>query len=373
MHLTYNDVNDAFLGLVKGIDSGEIPTTRNYSRNGDVLVLEEPVIVTYEKPLQRVLFNQARDCNPFFHLYESLWMLAGRHDVESLVYYNSQMKQFSDDGETFNGAYGWRWRNWKIPKPIEDGEIWEIVDQLERIINHLKEKPDSRRAVLEMWSVHSDLNRIDTSKDVCCNTHVYFSIRKDVVPDRFTGAILKSYLDMTVCNRSNDLILGMLGANVVHFSFLQEYIATSLGIEVGVYNQMTNNLHVYVNKWKPAKWLEGYDLKTRTQHDDPIITYDWIFKNYGSDFVSLDEKTLDGELTHFCFEYSKNNPIFIPWRNRFLSEVAQPMCNAFHYHKRREYTKSLKTVEFITAYDWRIAARNWITKRKNNWEKKNES
>jgi len=377
MHLKYEDVNEAFIGLVKGIDSGEIPTVKTTSRNGNVLQIEEPVTITYEFPLRRVLFNREMDHNPFFFLYQSLWMLAGRNDVESLAYYNSGMREFSDDGETFNGAYGWRWRNWKIPTEeiTSEGETyeeWESVDQLERIVNHLKEKPDSRRAVLEMWSVHSDLNRIDTSKDVCCNTHTYFSIRKQWVTDKENKDWVNpiSYLDMTICNRSNDLIWGTLGANVVHFSFLQEYIANRLGINVGRYNQFSNNLHVYEKNWEPEKWLNN--LVNRTMHSDPILNYDYVFDKFGTDFISLDGKTLDKQqLENFVFEHSQNAPVLIPWENKFLLEVAQPMCNAFHYHKQRIYRKSLNYVSVIAAPDWRLAAKNWITKRKINWEKKN--
>jgi hypothetical protein len=35
---------------------------------------------------------------------------------------------------------------------------------------------------------------------------------------------------MTVTNRSNDLCWGMLGANYVHFTILQEYLAARLGV-----------------------------------------------------------------------------------------------------------------------------------------------
>lgn len=389
MHLKYNNVNDAFLGLVKGIDSGEIPTTRTSSRNGDVLVIEEPVIVTYEKPLQRVLFNLARDCNCFFHLYESLWMLAGRNDVESLAYYNSQMRQFSDDFETLNGAYGYRWRlgtRWHVESKLDSPKVFRYVasddvDQLKILIGHLKENPNSRRAVLQMWNVEDDLLKIDSSKDVCCNTHIYFSIRKicyevdtgGVNPDGsfITGGEEVRFLDMTVCNRSNDMILGLLGANVVHFSFLQEYMANAIGVEVGVYNQFTNNLHVYVDKWEPAKWLQGYDPKIRTQHDDPIIDYASIMQDDKHEFVKFD--TNDEEVIEFV-EINKNGEdVTYTWKSEFLNSVAQPICAAFHCHKNRNYEETNFYLNQIVSPDWFTVAKNWITKRRISWEKKNVS
>ena len=51
------------------------------SRNGPVIVFPDPVTTVYAKPCERVMFWSERDANPAFHLYEALWMLAGRDDV----------------------------------------------------------------------------------------------------------------------------------------------------------------------------------------------------------------------------------------------------------------------------------------------------
>ncbi len=77
MHLYYRGVNQAFKELVRAIwlgsredgpFQGQIHVRKDQSRNGPVLVIDEPVIITYEKPQERVLFNKERDANPFFHL-----------------------------------------------------------------------------------------------------------------------------------------------------------------------------------------------------------------------------------------------------------------------------------------------------------------
>src|SRR5690606_3416900 len=154
--------------------SGAIRTEITSSRVGEVAYIPEPVMITYQEPRKRVLFSEARDANPFFHLYESLWMLAGRDDVAPLAYYSSKIAEIaSDNGQTFNGAYGRRWR-----RMLSDSNGDE-VDQLKILIEHLRQLPNSRRAVLQMWTVGDDLLNIGTpvdySKDVCCNTCVYFS------------------------------------------------------------------------------------------------------------------------------------------------------------------------------------------------------
>ena len=58
------------------------------TRNGTALEFPTPVCTTYTHPLERVLFYPERDANPFFHLMESFWMLAGRNDVEWISKFN---------------------------------------------------------------------------------------------------------------------------------------------------------------------------------------------------------------------------------------------------------------------------------------------
>lgn len=347
MHLYFRNVNDAFEGLVAGFYRGTIPTHTAPSRVGEVIVVEEPMIVTYSHPRERVLFNQARDCNPFFHLFEALWMLAGRNDVESLAYYNSQMREYSDNGKTFHGAYGHRWRKrfgW---------------DQLAGIKRELIDNPTSRRCVLSIWNScfhddnqpggEEDMEMVlqGPAKDVPCNTHIYF-----LISDDDNG----KHLNMTVCNRSNDLIWGMLGANVVHFSMLQEYLAACIGVDVGTYNQITNNLHAYVERWEPKKWLAEFayiDYKHPSMFPSvPLVRNPELFDQECVAFVD----GIDGD-----------------FQEPFLRQVAQPMCAAFRRHKRRAYlgdNNALTIIERVWANDWRTAGRNWLTRRKRIWEQK---
>ena len=80
------------------------------SRNGMVLMFPGPVTMIYTNPLARCNFTIGRDANPVFHHMESMWMLAGRRDLEFLDMFNSNMKLYSDDGINFNAAYGYRMR-----------------------------------------------------------------------------------------------------------------------------------------------------------------------------------------------------------------------------------------------------------------------
>ena len=401
MHLKTRNVNSAFVELVTLFKDGEQnktetfhrsinPITKTSSRNGPVLAIQEPVIITFEKPNERVLFNQARDCNPFFHLFESLYMLSGGNLIEPLAYYAPTMKNYSDDGVTQNGAYGYRWKNsrpikrgfWLNPETGEEDYTDTPTDQLYLLINHLRAKPDSRRAVLQMWNVEDDLLKMDTSKDICCNTSVMFSLRFVDCPNcegkGFFGttgtckscegkATYPRWLDMTVINRSNDLVWGMLGANVVHFSFLQEYMAANLGVEVGVYNQMSNNLHIYTENnsgFKHEEWLADG-------------TPDWYIegktiRDYARIPLVTDSATFEVELPRFV-EAATEHRFDTNWSEPFLQRVATPLLWAFELHKRRDYTSALNAIKECAADDWRIVGRNWLLKRQANWEAKQRS
>ena len=373
MHLVYIDVNDAFNSMIESINNGRIETIKTTSKNGPVLQIPEPVTITYLNPRQRVLFNPGRDCNPFFHLYESLWMLAGRNDVAPLKTYASKIDQFSDDGVTFNGAYGYRWRHaWTGSETVQaDGE----VDQLEIIIDHLKTQPNSRRAVLQMWNVVDDLLLVESgSKDVCCNTAVYFYLRyvqPECVKENSQGrcsptshvhncpAVKKNLsplcdfaLDMTVTNRSNDIVWGMFGANAVHFSFLQEYLACAIGVEVGHYHQFSNNAHIYTESnsgFHPEKWL-AYGLEGMHEHSSPKL-------------FEGDYKKFDKENQRFVEDFSRPSDTVVTYYNRFLNGTAKPMMLAFHYHKAKNPEFAGHWVDRVESPDWRKAATEWIDRR----------
>ena len=133
MRVVYaRNVNDA---LLKGLDMFNSET--NYlvqeSRNGTTYEIIDPVTTVFIKPWERVCLIHQRDANPFFHFIESLWMLAGRKDLETLTYFVKSMADFSDDGETLWGAYGWRWQS------------YFNKDQVTIIIEMLKKNPEDRR------------------------------------------------------------------------------------------------------------------------------------------------------------------------------------------------------------------------------------
>jgi len=399
----YRNVNAAFAGLVRAIDKGHLPMTRQPSRYGEVLQVEEPVTVTYSNPRERVLLNEARDANPFFHLYESLWMLAGRNDVAPLAFYNSRMPEFSDNGYTFNGAYGHRWRHASIlgdallnrsselGMALAAGDLTGVaeVDQLDVIVNHLQAQPHSRRAVLQMWNVEDDLLKVGEpcpdqdehesdcpicnntgyihySKDVCCNVVATFQLRDNpgnwhpetgVSPNTAPASRTQQVLDLTVFNRSNDMVWGMLGANAVQFSVLQEYMAAQIGVGVGRYNQITANMHVYTNTWKPKEWLTAEDAhhgSTPENQPFPLVTNPEAFERQLPEFVEA-----------FSGGHPANGHA---WTEPFLQQVAAPLLRAYHVYRADRLNKAnvrRAVDEVLQVADplWRQAAHGWLVRR----------
>lgn len=275
------------------------------TRGGKVLTVEEPVVLTLTNPLSRVLWNPQRNANPFFHIMETVWMLAGRNDVKFLTLFNPRMAEFADNG-AINGAYGYRWRN-----PIE---------QIAMVAQVLNASPNTRQAVIAMWDPDLDLGT--TVNDRPCNTHIYFRI-------------LRGRLNMTVCNRSNDLIWGMLGANVVHMTYLHELVARMINKPLGEYMVFTNNLHIYERHWKLLATSYGMETHDRFPTGGvPILSP-------GEDYWTLVSQ---------CGQFVKGVHIEAPVR--WIREVALP-ARAMWYGEDTD----------IGDENWNLNCREWLARK----------
>ena len=48
--------------------------------------------------------------------------------------------------------------------------------------------------------------------------------------------------------RSNDMLWGASAVNIFNFTFMQEYFAAMLNMEIGSYFHIANNFHFYEDK-----------------------------------------------------------------------------------------------------------------------------
>lgn len=346
------NVNDALVAAISYIEAQQSGNTYRKTvspRGVATWEAEQPVATNYSRPRERVLLLPERDVNPFFHLMESLWMLAGREDAAFPTHFNKRMKDYSDDGgQVLQDAYGHRWRH------------FFGFDQLKTIIAHLREDPDSRRAVLAVWSPAGDLipRSIEVtggdalvgglkSKDIPCNTTVYFKVRR--------GA-----LNMTVCCRSNDIIWGAYGANAVQFSMLQEYVANKLGVEVGWYTQFSDSWHAYLE----GPGAEVYQRTARAVIDRPgePNPYNlsspkpvWPF-NLGAGTDDWDADMVDFFEAWDRWRYLELEESSM--RTPFWRYVVLPMLFAWE-------ERDPSILDACEATDWKRAGVEWLNRRTN--------
>lgn len=303
------------------------------SRNGKVTQFCEPCTIHYYKPAERVVFWPERDANPFFHLFESLWMLAGRNDVAFPSRFAANIKQYSDDGVTFHGAYGYRWRK-------HFGS-----DQLAPIAAALKKNPEDRRQVLSMWDANSDLGR--EGKDLPCNLQAVFQRDHN------------GRLNMTVYNRSNDSVWGALGANCVHFSYLQEFLAAWIGCEVGQYWQVSANMHLY--DFNSAGVVPLADKAFPSRQVREQCYYEQGAQTYP--LVSTNIETWQSDLHMFLSEGGRA----MGYRDHFFRRVAVPMDNAYAEFKNKgnpnRFSDALSCLNQMASCDWKLAAAEWLIRR----------
>lgn len=315
------------------------------SRAGNVRVAPGPVTTIYTKPCERVLLNPDRDANPFFHLMEAMWMLAGRKDAAFLNRYVGDFgARFAEQDGSIHDAYGHRWRQ-------HFG-----FDQINEIVKKLQTNRGDRQCVLQMWDAHSDLADIGGANDLLgdlktrpCNTHVYFRAHPN------------NTLDMTLLCRSNDMIFGGYGANAVHFSFLLEYVATMAGLTVGTFYQVSNNFHAYEDVLKKVAPNGSFYLDQDKLHyyeSDPPVA------------LVSSPMHFDAELLHVVNilhdSPELNNPlrVILPFKNDFLSRTVIPMMHAHRQWKfggRREIAFSM--LGDVEASDWRRAGEEWMIRR----------
>jgi hypothetical protein len=161
---------------------------------------------------------------------------------------------------------------------------------------------------------------------------------------------------MTVFNRSNDLIWGCCGANAVHFPILQEYMASRIGIEMGIYWQVSNNLHLYMEQHGDLckQIVEKYSVEPYNSVIIPLIEHQRVFDEELSEVMCYLDILNYNSLTDQSEVYSGNIS------NIFLREVVTPMAIAHRFYKLKNMNKALEVIEDVVAEDWKIAGKQWL-------------
>ena len=335
--------------------------THRTSRGKVTKEVRGPSITTYTHPRHRVVFSPVRNANPFFHIIDAIWLLSGSNRAELPCAFLPSLAQYSDNGLTFHGAYGHRLRH-----------LFGF-DQIEATVQLLRDKPDTRQAVMSIWHPMHDLNV--ATKDVPCNDMLMFNLRN-------------GKLDMTVCCRSNDAVWGAYGANVVQFSVLLEYMAALVGVPMGHYVQMSNSLHFYedtpaIDNLREGHYRvfpqSGYHAFVPT-HVVPKPMFEGIEFSAPGELVvdaaaaARDAKllTLDAiALAEAAQDYAAGGDTYSQaraleaiastnMRSTFGWGTLAPMISAYGQHHARDSDMALAYARTIGSPDWRLACIEWL-------------
>ncbi|MEV4033688.1 thymidylate synthase [Streptomyces umbrinus] len=220
-NLTADTVAELFTGAMTLAKSGERVSPRGMETRE---VLDVHMRLT--QPRARLLYAPpARVLNPAFAAAETVWHLSGS-DAPWIFDYNAKLREFADDG-VLRGAYGPRMRNWA-------GD----VDQLHRVVEILKEDPDSRRAVIQLYDPAQDAAG---HKDVPCTLGFSFHLRA-------------GRLHMSTSMRGQDVWIG-LPYDLFFYTTLQELVASWLDAALGDFHHHVSSLHIYEHHLDQAEEL----------------------------------------------------------------------------------------------------------------------
>jgi hypothetical protein len=161
------------------------------------------------------------------------------------------------------------------------------------------------------------------------------------------------YLDMTIMSRSHDIIWGAYGANAVHFSFLQEYIAARLGVSVGKMYQFSNNWHAYQST------LDKINPRPLSRLVDPYMERP---DGYPTRVLPLPVVTVPGSFVRDCIAFCAHD-IGEVFANEWFHTVAQPVIETHRLWRSGRRDQAAVHADSIQALDWRIACQRWMSRR----------
>lgn len=209
----YRNISQATYGSLQDLLSGgeQVET-----RGSCVTELRNRVTVL-ERPEERCLFVPRRGNDIVASITETLWVLAGRDDIEWLGRYLPRAADFSDNGTTWRAAYGPRLRN------------WHGIDQIAQVLQLIRDEKSTRRAAMSLFDPARDYAE---SKDIPCTNWLHWLCRDE-------------RLHLVVGIRSNDAVWGFSGVNSFEWSVLQSYLALWTELDVGDVTYLAPSFHLY--------------------------------------------------------------------------------------------------------------------------------
>lgn len=208
-------------------------------------------------------------------IHELLWFLKGDTNIAYLKENGVRIwDEWADENGELGPVYGQQWRAW-------EGDDGEVIDQIERLIDGLKNNPHSRRHLVSAWNV----GKVDKMALPPC--HMLFQFYVHDIDSEKPGLSCQLY------QRSADLFLGV-PFNIASYALLTQMVAQVCGYEARDFVHTFGDLHLYQNhldqaklqltrepKKIPTMWINpeindihaftGDDFELRDYHPDPHI------------------------------------------------------------------------------------------------------
>ena len=164
-------------------------------------------------------------------VYEVLWYLSGEDHIRNLRQHTKIWDAWADENGNLDTAYGRYWRRFPSAQLNPATGSYEVieVDQIGRIIDLLKNDPNSRRMVVTAWEPGNALE----SKLPPCHYTFAFNVQ---------GKKLNCHLTQ----RSGDIAIG-IPFNLAAYALLTQILARESSLELGFFSHTIIDAHIYIN------------------------------------------------------------------------------------------------------------------------------
>jgi len=244
MEIIANTITEAYVKILDALVNYGI---MRESRIGTTIELIDTTIVI-KNPRTRKIIEPLRKQNLHYIAKEIDWYLSGSYDAEPMERAAKVWKMIKDPSGKVNSNYGAKIFHTKI-----NGK-----SQFDRVIEHLRKFPNSRRAIFFFNLYPDDWIQMDETKDYVCTIYGH-------------AIINQGKLDLLIYMRSNDVIWGW-GNDVPFFTLLQEMMSVKLGVPMGVYRHHAGSLHIYKRHFYKLEGRHFSDFDVEKETPFPPLT-----------------------------------------------------------------------------------------------------
>lgn len=162
-------------------------------------------------------------------IHELLWFLSGSTNVKYLQDNGVRIwNEWADENGELGPVYGHQWRSW----PTADGGH---IDQIQQIVDQIRNTPDSRRIMCCAWNV-ADVPNMALPPCHCL----------------FQFYVADGKLSLQLYQRSADTFLGV-PFNIASYALLLQMMAQVCDLEMGDFIHTTGDTHLYLNHLEQAE------------------------------------------------------------------------------------------------------------------------